>query len=110
MTELRTLAQTTCAHVAPLSGATFRALGLPLATAQKIAIFGAARAVLTAAVRLGIAGSFEAQRMQHASVWWLEEIARRCGALTADDLVQTAPVIDILQGGHDRLNSRLFQS
>ena len=110
MAGLRTLAQTTCAHVAPLSGATFRVLGLPLETAQKVALFGAARAVLTAAVRLGIAGSFEAQRMQHGSVWWLEEVAQRCGALRADDLAQTAPVIDILQGGHDRLYSRLFQS
>ncbi len=110
MAALRTQAQTTRAHVAPLSGATFRVLGLPLATAQKVAIFGAARAVLTAAVRLGIAGSFEAQRMQHGCVSWLEEIALRCGALTADDLAQTAPVIDILQGGHDRLYSRLFQS
>jgi len=110
MSGLKAVAQTTCAHVAPLSGATFRVLGLPLATAQKVALFGAARAVLTAAVRLGIAGSFEAQRMQHAGVPWLEEVARRCGALTADDLAQTAPVIDILQGGHDRLYSRLFQS
>ena len=31
MTGARNAAQTTCAHVAPLSGATFRALGLPLA-------------------------------------------------------------------------------
>jgi urease accessory protein len=110
MAGLRSLAHTTCAHVAPLSGATFRVLGLPLATAQRVAIFGAARAVLTAAVRLGIAGSFEAQRMQHGSAWWLEEVARRCGSLTSDDLAQAAPVIDILQGGHDRLYSRLFQS
>ncbi len=110
MTGLRTLAQTTCAHVAPLSGATFRVLGLPLETAQKVVLFGAARGVLTAAVRLGIAGSYEAQRMQHGSARWLEEVAQRCGALTADDLAQTAPVIDLLQGGHDRLYSRLFQS
>jgi len=110
MVALRTLAQANCAHVAPWSGATFRALGLPLATAQRVALFGAARAVLTSAVRLGITGSFEAQRMQHASAWWLEEVAERCGTLTADDLVQTAPIIDILQAGHDRLYSRLFQS
>jgi urease accessory protein len=110
MDELGTLARTICAHVAPLSGATFRVLGLPLETAQRVALFGAARAVLTAAVRLGIAGGFEAQRMQHASTSWLEEVAQRCGSLTADDLAQTAPVIDILQAGHDRLYSRLFQS
>jgi len=110
MSELRTLAGTTRGHVAPLSGATFRQIGLPLATAQKVALYGAARTVLTAAVRLGIAGSYEAQRMQHGCVEWLDEVARRCRELTTDDLAQTSPVIDILQGGHDRLYSRLFQS
>jgi urease accessory protein len=110
LAALSTQSSSTCAHVAPLSGATFRALGLPLPAAQKVALFGAARAVLAAAVRLGFAGTFEAQRIQHQSMWWLEEVAQRCGDLTADDLAQTAPVIDILQGGHDRLYSRLFQS
>lgn len=110
MVALSGTARQTRAHVAPLSGAAFRALGLPLATAQHIALFGAARAVLTAAVRLGIVGSFEAQRMQHGCAPWLDEVAERCHDLTADDLAQTAPVIDILQAGHDRLYSRLFQS
>ncbi len=110
MIALRTLSQATYAHVAPLSGATFRVLGLPLGTMQRVALFGAARAVVAAAVRLGIAGSFEAQRLQHASAGWLEEVARRCCTLSVDDLAQTAPVVDILQAGHDRLYSRLFQS
>jgi urease accessory protein len=110
MATLAALAGTTRAHVAPVSGAVFRTLGLPLATAQRIALFGAARGVLAAAVRLGIAGSFEAQRLQHGCTGWLDEIATRCADLTADDLAQTAPLIDILQAGHDRLYSRLFQS
>jgi len=110
LAEILAVTRTTCAHVAPLTGATLRVVGLPLATAQRVAIFSAARAVLAAAVRLGMAGSFEAQRMQYGSVEWLEEIARRGAGLTAEDLAQTAPVIDILQGGHDRLYSRLFQS
>jgi urease accessory protein len=110
MSELRGVAQATCGHVAPVTGAVFRVVGLSLASAQRIALYGAARAVLTAAVRLGIAGSFEAQRMQHATAAWLEQVAQRCGALTADDLAQTGPIIDILQAGHDRLYSRLFQS
>ena len=110
MSELLAVTQTTCGHVAPVSGAVFRVVGLPLASAQRVALYGAARAVFTAAVRLGIAGSFETQRMQHASAGWLEHVAQRCGKLTADDLAQTGPVIDILQGGHDRLYSRLFQS
>ena len=88
----------------------FRTLGLPLPTAQRVALFGTARGVLSAAVRLGIVGSYEAQRLQHGCAGWLDEVAGRCGASTTDDLAQTAPVIDILQAGHDRLYSRLFQS
>jgi urease accessory protein len=93
-----------------VAGVTFRAIGLPLPTAQRVVLYGAARGVLSAAVRLGITGSFEAQRMQHECSPWLERIADRCGMLSIDDLAQTAPVLDLLQAGHDRLYSRLFQS
>jgi urease accessory protein len=98
------------AHVAPLSGATFRALGLSLPAVQKVVLYSTARGVLSAAVRLGIAGSYEAQRMQSACAPWLEQVASRCAALSIDDLAQTAPVVDTLQSCHDRLYSRLFQS
>jgi urease accessory protein len=110
LSDLQARAAGTCAHVAPASGATFRAIGVPLPTAQKIVLYGTARGVLSAAVRLGIAGSFEAQRMQHECSPWLDRIADRCSAFTIDDLAQTAPVLDLLQAGHDRLYSRLFQS
>ena len=110
LAALQTRADATCAHVAPLTGATFRAIGLPLATAQKVVLYGTARGVLSAAVRLGIAGSFETQRMQDACSPWLDRIADRCGALPIDHLAQTAPVLDLLEAGHDRLYSRLFQS
>jgi len=104
------IVETTCAHVAPTSGATYRALGVPLPAAQRIVLYGVARGVLTAAVRLGIAGSYEAQRMQHACASWLDEVAGRCSTLSVEALAQTAPIADILQSGHDRLYSRLFQS
>lgn len=107
---LKSRADATHAHAAPLAGATFRALGLARPTAQGIVLHGAARGVLSAAVRLGIAGSYEAQRMQSACAPWLEEIAERCGRLSLDDLAQPAPMIDLLQSAHERLYSRLFQS
>jgi urease accessory protein len=110
LTSLRERAGATHAHVAPVTGATFRALGLPLKTAQRILLFGTARGVLSAAVRLGIAGSFEAQRMQADCEGCLDAVAARCANLAADDLTQTAPLIDLLQSRHDRLYSRLFQS
>ena len=71
-------ADATHAHVAPLSGAAFRALGLPLKTAQMIVLYGTARGVLSAAVRLGIVGSFEAQQLQSACGPWLDASPRCC--------------------------------
>ena len=107
---LKARADGTHAHVAPLGGVTFRALGLQRAVAQRVVLYGTARGVLSAAVRLGIAGSYEAQRMQSACGPWLDQVAGTCASLSIDDLAQTAPLIDLLQAGHDRLYSRLFQS
>jgi len=110
LAALKERADATCAHVAPLSGATFRAVGLPLPTVQNVVLYGAARGVLSAAVRLGIAGSFEIQRMLYDCSPCLDRIADRCRVLSIGDLAQTAPLLDLLQAGHDRLYSRLFQS
>ena len=103
-------AQSLCGHVAPLTGVTFRAIDLPLPTVQRVMLYATVRGVLSAAVRLGIVGSYEAQRMQYACGPTLDRLAARCADLDEKDLVQTAPVIDLLQAGHDRLYSRLFQS
>jgi urease accessory protein len=66
--------------------------------------------VLSAAVRLGIAGSYDAQRLQAECAGWSSQVLLRYRDTGPDDLAQTAPIIDILQGAHDRLYSRLFQS
>lgn len=101
---------TTFAHVAPLSGAVLQIVGLPLHDVQRVTLHAAARGVLSAAVRLGIVGSYEAQRMQHACGPTLQRMAIDCVSLSIEDLAQTAPLIDLWQSGHDRLYSRLFQS
>lgn len=98
------------AHVAPVSGVVFRVIGLPFETARKVMLYGTARGVLSAAVRLGIVGSYDAQRMQHESGPWLETMLDQCRALGPEDVCQTAPILDLLQACHDRLYSRLFQS
>jgi urease accessory protein len=99
-----------CAHVAPLTGAVFAALGVSLETTQRVVLFTAGRSVLSAAVRLGVTGSYEAQRLQAECAAWSATVQARYAAAGPDDLAQTAPIIDILQGAHDRLYSRLFQS
>jgi urease accessory protein len=73
-------------------------------------LFGTARGVLSAAVRLGIVGSYQAQRLQHDASRGLEAVLERSTALAPEEICQTAPTVDLLQAGHDRLYSRLFQS
>src|SRR5688572_11572018 len=75
LTALQGRADRTCAHVAPLTGATFRALGVSRAATQQIVLYSTARGVLSAAVRLGIVGSYEAQRIQHGCAASLERVA-----------------------------------
>ena len=110
MTALRRRVELGPGHVAPVSGAAMRAIGLSLDASQRVALFGAARGVLTAAVRLGIIGSYEAQRLQYRVVPWLDTVAIQCAGLSPDDLAQTSPLVDLWQAAHDRLYSRLFQS
>ena len=93
-----------------MSGATLAALHVPLPTAQRLVLFQTCRGALAAAVRLGIIGSYHAQRLQHDCVNDLDTVLARCDQLDEDDVAQTAPLLDLLQAGHDRLYSRLFQS
>ena len=99
-----------CGHLAPLFGAVTRALDCPKPGAQRLFLHLTARGVLSAAVRLGIIGPYAAQHMQADCVTDFERVLARCSALTEDDIAQTAPLIDVVQGAHDRLYSRLFQS
>jgi urease accessory protein len=98
------------AHVAPVTGVVLRHAGAPLWVVQKLVLHVAVRGVLSAAVRLGIAGSYEAQRLQAESAPVLDRALARAAALDERDLAQPAPLLDLLQAGHDRLYSRLFQS
>jgi urease accessory protein len=98
------------AHFAPVFGATTRQLDLPRATATRLFFFNHLRGLLAAAVRLNIIGPMEAQSLQHHITGRAEAIRARCAILTIHDLAQTSPLLDLWQGAHDRLYSRLFQS
>jgi urease accessory protein len=97
-------------HHAPLFGVATGLLDVPLASAQRLFLFIAVRTMLAAAVRLGIVGSYHAQRVQYEISGDLERVLDCCSPLDERDLAQTAPIVEILQLGHDRLYSRLFQS
>lgn len=98
------------AHLAPVTGAAMRLLGVARAAAQDMTLFITARGVLAAAVRLGIVGPFRAQQLQHACAPQIALVRARCERLGPAQAVTTAPLADLLQSAHDRLYSRLFQS
>jgi urease accessory protein len=97
-------------HHAPISGAVLCALCVERTEAQQLLLSLALRGLLFAAIRLGIAGTHEAQRMQHELAPALDEVLAVCGDLSEDDVAQTAPLLDLFGSTHDRLYSRLFQS
>ena len=97
-------------HHGPVMGAMFAMLHVPIDIAQQICFYNAGRGVLAAAVRLGIAGSYEAQRLQHELAPAIAAAGARAREYDEHDLAQTAPVLDVLQAAHDRLYSRMFRS
>lgn len=98
------------AHLAPVTGAALRLLGVARHVAQDMILFITARGILAAAVRLGIVGPFRAQQMQHACAPQIAAVRASCERIEPGRAVQTAPLVDLLQSAHDRLYSRLFQS
>ncbi len=97
-------------HHAPIFGAACARLGVGRDDALGLYLHAVARAVLSAAVRLGIVGATAAQGMQRAAAPLLARVVDRCRGLGVDDLAQTAPRLELLGSQHDRLYSRLFQS
>ena len=97
-------------HYAPVFGALMNVLGISRETATRMFFFNHLRSGLAAAVRLNVVGPMEAQTLQHRLAPQAEEVRKRCESLTLADLAQTAPLLDLWQGAHDRLYSRLFQS
>jgi urease accessory protein len=97
-------------HLAPATGAILAALGVPLATAQLLVLYLAVRGVLSAGVRLGLAGPLEVQGIQARLGSQAELVVAACGRLGVEEATQVTPLLDVLQGHQDRLYSRLFQS
>jgi len=97
-------------HYTVVFGLTLCATGFAEDEAQQLYLFQVLRDQMSAAVRLGIIGPMEAARRQ-ASLYphatrMLAEVAG-CSYLQAE---RCTPQIDIAQGVHDHLYSRLFQS
>ena len=97
-------------HFAPLFGIVARALGLDRRQSARLFFFQHLRGLCASAVRLNIVGPFEAQALQFQLGPRAEAIQAECERLSLDEIAQTAPLLEVWQGAHDRLYSRLFQS
>ncbi|WP_394848786.1 urease accessory protein UreF [Pendulispora brunnea] len=97
-------------HYAPVFGVTLGALGLDAREACSVYLHTALRGILSAAVRLGIVGPLEAQRLQAARADLLERVLASCADLQPEDAAQTFPLADACSALHDGLYARLFQS
>jgi urease accessory protein len=97
-------------HHAPLFGAVAATLGVPRGDALAVWMHVTLRGLLSAAVRLGLAGAHEAQAIQRSMAPLLDRVVAECGELGVEAVAQTAPRLEIAASQHDHLYSRLFQS
>ncbi len=97
-------------HFAPVFGASAGMLGLERGEALALFLFLALRGAASAAVRLGVTGPHEAQRMQRRHAATLDAVLAECAALEPGEAAATSPLLDTMGATHDRLYARLFQS
>jgi urease accessory protein len=98
------------AHHGPVFGAIFGTLGVPAEATLAAYLHNAARGLLSAAVRLGLIGPLEAQRLLAERAPLLDSILEGSLELAPEDAAQTAPLLEIFAALHDRLDGRMFQS
>jgi urease accessory protein len=97
-------------HLAPAFGAIARFLEIDRASAARLFTHIHLRGLLGSAVRLGIIGPLASQRLQFKLGPTAELAVKNSLSLTTNDIAHTAPLLDLWQGAHDRLYSRLFQT
>ncbi|MCU0656535.1 MAG: hypothetical protein MUF64_15180 [Polyangiaceae bacterium] len=99
-----------CCHHAPVYGSSLRWLGIEEREALLLFLFGQARGVISAAVRLGLVGPQEGQSLldEHG-----EELARAhedAMGRGPEEAASTFPLLELRQAFHDAMYARLFLS
>ncbi|TPX42155.1 hypothetical protein SeMB42_g03746 [Synchytrium endobioticum] len=73
-------------------------------------LFLHARSMVSAAVRLNVVGPYQGQSILMDLQPHVSDVCQQVQDKKMDDIHSSAPVIDLLQGLHDNLYSRLFNS
>lgn len=97
-------------HLPPVFGRVAGEMGVAVLPAASAFLFMTARGMLSAAVRLGVVGPLEGQRLQAAVATDADRLAQNAVDRPWRQITQTTPMLDLLQATQDRLYSRLFQS
>jgi urease accessory protein len=97
-------------HAAVAQGLLHAAAGVPARAAALAAAAGLASGTLTAAMRLGLIGHGEAQRLLLAARPWITAAVDRAVAADPADLRPSAPMLDIAVARHERADVRTFAS
>lgn len=104
------LASGTSFHHAPTFGLVCGVLGIDSATSQRGYMFVTMRDIISAATRLNLVGPLGAAVLQHRVAGVAEVLCRKWMDRGVEDASQTSPMLDIVQGCHGYLFSRLFSS
>jgi urease accessory protein UreF len=91
-------------------GASLAVLEVDRDATLRLHLHGVARGLVSAALRLGLVGSSEGQGLQARAAPTLDGVLADCAHLDVLAQTQTAPLHDLLAGGHELLYSRLFTS
>ncbi|GAA5799779.1 hypothetical protein EDC94DRAFT_691348 [Helicostylum pulchrum] len=97
-------------HFAVCYGLICRYLNVDLENTLHLWLYLFTRTIFSSGVRLNVVGPYEAQKLLLESRKSIEVIIERTKDMTIDDCCQTNPLLDVCQGMHDRLYSRLFNS
>jgi urease accessory protein len=97
-------------HFLMVFAATLRAGGISLVDGQSLLLHMALRDQLGAAVRLGLLGSLQAQKMHRRYIGIGEKYRAARGDWPHTAAMRAAPMIDLAQASHPNLYSKLFQS
>ena len=97
-------------HLPTVFGAVCGQLGVEAQNARRLFMFLSLRGWISSAVRLGIVGPIEGQSIQHSLGETCRSIADPFENTSIYSAAQCAPVLEVLQGTHDRMYSKLFQS
>lgn len=99
-------------HFGVAWGLVCRACDVPLDVACYVFLLAHAKATLSAAVRLSLVGPYQAQAVLAADETQaaLKQGVRRGADVPVEEAAQSVPVLDVYQGRHELLYSRVFNS